>query len=126
VIKVFTANAKTHRDALIRAAMADGETSKTWGYRERPIKKGDKEIILHALYHATTDGQWENKGEFLVSYGDDYIQFQFEWVPKGDKNVTASEKLQGRLIENLITYFRPKADFKRLEVTFGETMRNLK
>ena len=106
-------------------AKADGDTSKTWGYRSRTQKVDGEDVTRAAIFHDTKDGQWEDKGEFWCFHGEGYVRFEFHWVPKGPKDIGACEKLHGRLVENLTSYFRPEADFEKIEVTFGDALRNM-
>lgn len=125
MIKVFTANAEAHVNEIIRLAKADGDTSKTWGYRQRVEQVDGKDVKRAAIFHDTKGGDWADKGEFWCYHGEGHVRFIFHWVPNGPKEIGACEKLHGRLVENLSSYFRPKVDFEKIEVTFGDFLRKM-
>ncbi|WBM40027.1 hypothetical protein [Alcaligenes faecalis] len=135
MIKVYTNNPQDHLDAIIAAAKSSGATSQTWAYRDHTVtftRDGEKrEEIFPAIYHKTSDKQWVKKGEFLCVASDDndseddHVSFVFRWTPNGPKESSAAENLHGRLISNLMTYFRKQPDFKSIEITIPDWLAKL-
>lgn len=130
MIVVTTKNPKNHLDQIILAAKSgDSDIAKTWSVRKSttPGAKTETEVLWHDTSSASEpDSQWADKGEFLYRVVDtdeeQEIRFFLNPVPpkKAFEALAHYEKLHGRLVEMLMTYFRRhRDDLISIAVTYG-------
>ncbi|QTC00503.1 hypothetical protein JYG33_03280 [Alcaligenes sp. SORT26] len=135
MIKIYTDNPEKHLRSIMAAAKdPKSDTSLTWSYRQRKetIIRDKKEVVVTraALYHNTSGGHWVDKGEFWLFHTDNTneksIEFCPRWVPDKEKDADAMVKLYGRLLENLLSYFRGSTDYKSVEIDIPKDIWEMK
>lgn len=130
MIVVRTNNPQKHLDEIIKAAKsADSDFAKTWSVR-KSVNASGKEI--NVLWHDTStasepDSQWAEKGEiaYLALDTDEEQEMRFYVTPVPPKkrfdDLAHYEKLHGRFVEMLMTYFRShRSDLMSISVTYGK------
>lgn len=128
MIVVTTKNPQKHLDQILKAAKtANSDVAKTWSVRQS-VNVAEKKIDV--FWHDTStesepESQWADKGEiqFRVIDTEEEHEIRFFVVPVPPKkkfdDVAHYEKLHGRFVEMLMTYFRHhRNDLLSIAVTY--------